>query len=376
MNCYYFGSYSNYSNEDYTSSIPGNIKMHYLEKKMQESGIANICIISFALKNKKAYKHKKTKTDLGSDLYYSPGFSQTSRIGRLLDKLFKKIYFFFFFLLKIKKKDKILIYHSGWTSFLKRMCRFKKVFSILEVEEVYSFSDYADEKPEKEIKVIKGFDSYIFINDYLPVLLKTQVPFVVCYGVIRNDLFYRYDKCEKKQDDKIHLVYAGVISNKRQGAFCALDVASKLSNNYVLHIIGSGSEEDIRCLKSKIYENNRISDRCKVELNGFLKGDALYNFLSSCDIGLSTYNLRANFSDCSLPSKVITYMCCGLKVVIGYTKAFQYMPISKCWFFYTTQDAENIAISVKNAASAPRVDHFSELDNYDKRIVEFFKKFV
>lgn len=373
MSVFYFGSYVDDEQESlYEASVPGSIKMHYILTKIQEATSKQVNICSFAKNKKKAFYLNKTfhKPDNRNVLYFM-GCGINNKIGRALDWFLKRLAFLLV-IRCVKDQDTVIIYHSGWTKYLKHICKKRKFRKILEVEEIYAYSDFIDKNVQSEIESIKGFDSYIYINEYIPNSLNIKKPYAVSYGVVKRNMLKNEDK-DFFDDGKIHIVYAGAISLERQGAYTALDAVKELSDDYVLHILGTGTNEAIKQLKNNIENVNSLNNTCKVEYNGFLHGDDMYNFLKKCDIGLSTYNLRSNFSNNSLPSKVLSYMSCGLNVVIGYTEAFEIMPISQYWTFYYEQSPENIASAIRNVRKINRNEMYQSLIEADNNVALFLK---
>ena len=61
-------------------------------------------------------------------------------------------------------------------------------------------------------------------------------------------------------------------------------------------------------------------------------------------------------SNCVFPSKLTTYVCHGLKVVIGRSDNFEKAEIAKGWTYYDKNDPELIAKAIETAANSNSVD--------------------
>ena len=281
--------------------------------------------------------------------------------------------FILYIILKVKKTDTIILYHS--VAFTNILAKLKKIFNrkvIIEVEEIYGYSATED-KPwvDKEIDGIKKMDLFIFVNEGIPKKLEiNKEKYVVSYGVcdIPENHSQRFD------DGKIHIVYAGTIEQRKQGALTAVETSRFLPDNYFMHIIGFGSNENIEFLKQKINDVNNSCGYRKVEYNGYYTGDELDDFLFKCHIGLSSNVMRPNFANNSFPSKVITYMCHDLSVVLGYAEAFYDVEISQKWSFYMNFEPQEIATAIANTVIAPKGYYTDLIVKMDKELKAFFEK--
>lgn len=370
---YYVGWYiADEDKEKYAGNVPGNLKMHYVVNQLIECG-KTPQIISFASKKSASvfYCGKKNKSQ-GCILRYFPGLSG-STFGKY-DLLFKKLIFAIYFIFIFSSKDTIVLYHSfPITKFVSKLKRYFKRTVIIEVEEIYGYSAVAD-RPwvSDEISAIKKMDSFICVNDGIPKDLGLdEEKCVVSFGVgnIPKRRVQRFD------DGKIHVVYAGTIEMKKRGAMTAVESAQYFPKNYVLHILGFGNDENIKLLQEKINEINESVGGTRVEYNGYKSGKDLDDFLFSCHIGLSSNVMRPNFANNSFPSKVITYMCHDLSVVLGYAKAFYDVPMSKGWSFYHEYTPEKIAEAVADVEINPIGYYHSSIIKMNINLQNFFKRY-
>ena len=84
--------------------------------------------------------------------------------------------------------------------------------------------------------------------------------------------------------------------------------------------------------------------------------------------------MRANFANNSFPSKVITYMCHDLSVVLGYAKAFYDVPIAKGWSFYMEHDPQKIAEAITKTQIAPKGQYIELVKEMDQELIDFIKR--
>lgn len=353
----------------YSGNVPGKLKMRYVAKKlMQVKG--NLRIFSLADKNVGTVYGEQKTSDNGMEIIYSGGYGSKGKLGKMFNSYLKLFQFINYLVFRTKKEDTIYLYHSYvYTNVAAMLKKIIKRKIILEVEEVYGYSAVGDRSwVTKEISNIKKMDAFMFVNEGIPKDLEIPADkYVVSYGVcdIPERTLERFD------DGRIHIVYAGTVEKRKLGAITAVQVASLLPNNYHLHILGFGSKENLDYLNSEIEKVNMDDNTCFVSYEGYKTGAELSEFLFSCHIGLSSNVIRPNFANNSFPSKVITYMCHDLAIVLGYAKAFYDVEASRDWNFYMEQKPENIADAVK-AATPVEVGHFHELINkMDNDLVSF-----
>lgn len=263
----------------------------------------------------------------------------------------------------VKKDDIIVVYHSlanmKLVKYIKKNITDKIVY---EVEEIYG-DVINDEKAKiKELKTFKNASSYIFSNDYLNSIINTkQLPYVTCYGTYEIPTLYK----EAFNDNLIHCLYAGTLDRQKQGAAIAINTARYLPNNYIIHILGFGTSQDLSYTKNLIDEINKQYGVTKVIYEGVKLNEEYLKFIQKCQIGLSTQNMDASFNDTSFPSKILSYMSNGLEVVSANIGVVKNSKISQYIHFYEVQDEKKIANVILNInlnAKSNNVDVVKELD--------------
>lgn len=238
--------------------------------------------------------------------------------------------------------DTIIIYHSlGYYKLYKWLKEKIKVKIILEVEEIYS--DVGKTRfvtRDKEVQSFSYADAYIFPTRLLDdVVNVNKKPSVIIHGTY----------CVEKEcgqpfgDGKTHVVYAGTFDPRKGGVQAA--AAAFLNGKYHVHILGFGSEEDKQNLLKTIEDVSKKTE-CTVTYDGLKSGEEYIRFIQSCDIGLSTQNPDAAFNATSFPSKILSYMANGLRVVSIRIPAIESSAIGDYMYYYDRQTPEAIAKAV------------------------------
>lgn len=259
--------------------------------------------------------------------------------------IFSWFWLFFYLIFNVKKNEKIIVYHSNWLTipilFAKKI---KQFHLILEVEEIYKdVMNVSNILDSYESKMFNKANSFLFSTELLAQKLAKDKPFTIVYGdyrIVNNGL-----NNEKLKDNKIKLVYAGIVDEVKAGAFNAIALAPYLNDNYEIHIAGFG---DIDKLKTVINKNNTLYT-CKAYYDGNFSGDAYFNYLKQFDIALSTQNIDGSYTNSSFPSKILVYLSFGMPVISGYMDCIVKSEINDLVFYYFKNDPKEIAeVILKN----------------------------
>lgn len=270
----------------------------------------------------------------------------------------------------VKKDDIIVVYHSlanmKLVKYIKKNITDKIVY---EVEEIYG-DVINDEKAKiKELKAFKNASSYIFSNDYLNSIINTkQLPYVTCYGTYEIPTLYK----EAFNDNLIHCLYAGTLAQNK-GALNAINVAKYLPNNYLIHILGFGSEKDIADIKNAVNEVNNSYGTTKVIYEGLKLNEEYLRFIQKCQIGLCTQNIDAAFNTTSFPSKILSYMSNGLEVVGVNIAAIKNSKVGQYIQFYNVPDEKEIANAILNINLNNKTNNVDVVKELDKEFKEDLK---
>lgn len=306
---HYICNYDDYNNNRHLNTQPSAVtKINYIKSVLKEIGLEVVvfstaeCVKNVCCWNKKARFDKDSR----ETILYQLTFGRTNLLYQVASRLLLWLQLILYLLFHVKKNEKILVYHSLHISrVIYWVGRIKKLNVYFEVEEIFhAVYKFSPSKIQKEINGLKGATGYILVNDIMNDKGSFGSSVSVCYGVYKPE---GEDFIRERTDDKIHVVYAGVISSKGSDVYLAVDVARYLPSNYIIHILGYGSDESIEELNRYIEDCNK-TNKSKVVYEGCLLGDKYLKFLSGCQIGLCTRVLEDNLSDYTFPSKVMVYM--------------------------------------------------------------------
>lgn len=355
----------------YKGNVPGMMKMRYVADQLKKT-TDNLHILSFADKQDCLLYGMKDIVNDGMTIHYTGGCKNSGKIGRYINTLIKKIYFVLYILFCVSNKDLIVLYHSyAYTKLLAKLKKNLKRNIVIEVEEIYGYNAIKDMPwVGDEIAQIKKFQKFTCVNDGIPqVLGLRKQDFVVIYGAG----VFPERTSQRINDGKIHVVYSGTIEGKKMGAMSAVESARFFSSKYQLHISGFGKPENVSILKNRIAEINKEVGEERIKYEGFLSEEDMHKLMFSCHIGLSPNVLRPNFANSTFPSKVVTYMCHDLSVVISYATAYDF-PISEGWVFYREQTPECIAEAVMSAEVKPIGYYRPRIEKMNEEVIRFFKQ--
>lgn len=359
----YIGYYD--TNPDRRISSPAAVdKMNYIADVVSRiAGSAEI--ISCSTYSPIADKaHIESITDRITVRYMRTRRKHKTKAGILYDVLYDRLGLLFFLIKNINKNDTIIVYHSLLNmKVIQLLRRIKKARIVLEVEEVYNdVGGLKRDTRKEEISYIQSGDAYIFPTEIMnKELNKGNKKSVIVHGTYKTN-----DFCTSRfSDGKIHIVYAGTFEQKKGGALIAIDSAQYLSADYVLHILGFGNELEIKSVTDRIEE---IKDKCECQLlyEGKKMGKEYTEFISRCDIGLSSQNPEGDYNNTSFPSKILSYMCNGLKVVSVRIPVVETSNINGGIWYYDSSNPKKLADAIMEA-SKDKIDPRKMIRELDKR---------
>ena len=340
----YFGYYADSERLDKANCTLAAVnKMDYIADV-----IANVAgsteIVSFSSKLGSSQKGECIMLRNGISVKYFNLNYHKSRVVKVVSRFFDKLKLLLWIFKNVCKDETVIVYHSlGYLNQINFAHKFKRFKLIFEVEEIFADVIGNEKLRKKEIKTLKSADAYIFPTKLLSDLInESEKPEVIIHGTYKVE-----PEIEKTfSDNKIHIVYAGTF-DPRKGVLAAVSAAEFLPSNYHIHIIGFGSEQDINNIKRCIDEISKKSE-ATVTYDGIYSGEEYIKFIQSCDIGLSTQNPDADFNATSFPSKILSYMANGLRVVSIRIPAIETSAIGKYMYYYDEQTPKAIANAIKN----------------------------
>ena len=248
--------------------------------------------------------------------------------------------------------------------------KIKKFKMILEVEEIYNDVRQKSRLSRRmEEKFIASANKYIFPTQLLNKKFnKKNKPYVIIHGTYQVET----DRKLSFNDDKIHVVYAGTLDPRKGGAIAAVKSAQWLTEKYHIHILGFGDSVEIE----KLILDVNSQSKATVTFDGLLSGNEYIEFLQKCHIGMSTQNPDANFNDTSFPSKILSYMANGLRVVTVSIPAIEASDIGNELYYYKNQTPKDIAEAIMNIDFNDGYDGRSIIRELDIKFTEEFKKMM
>ena len=332
------------NNEGRGRTLSAIDKADYIINTTNNIGI-NVDIISASLVSDKAYfKASKTKISEKVQLTKLPAVISGNYLQKIMAHIWRNFALCIYLIKNVKRNESIISYHSLGTIWSVRCAKKIKRFKlILEVEEIYNDVIQKSSRARlRELKFISCADKYIFPTEMLNVLVNKQnKPYTVIHGTYKVE----HNREVSFNDGKIHIVYAGTFDPRKGGALAAVSAAELLSSKHHIHIIGFGGDEDIKNIKERIDEVSKIS-KANITYDGLLSGEEYVKFIQSCDIGLSTQNPDAAFNDTSFPSKILSYMANGLRVVTVRIPAIESSAVGRDVYYYDKQTPQAIAEAI------------------------------
>ena len=329
-----------YNNRSFSPA--SNNKIQYILSVIKELGYETT-VLSFApLATNKIVKIGKNKVD--NKYIYVNNTGSNNRIIRYLLRRITNI--------KARRivkqlcKDKktiFIIYHS--TSLYPIINLLKKSGStvILELEEIYSDVKNSKITRKKETKVINKADGYIIPTELLKKEISGHKPTIIIYGSYEINNKYK----KRKNNSKIiHCVYAGTL-DERKGAWDAIESIKYLPNNYCMHILGYGNDQQIRKIKEKC-QVVRKETKSIVRYDGVLLGEKYDEYLNNMNIGLCTQKPNATYNNTSFPSKILSYMAHNLDVVSINIRSINTSKLAANIYFYEKNNPKEIAEAIKS----------------------------
>ncbi|MEH7073657.1 hypothetical protein [Neobacillus drentensis] len=361
------------SSTDRACNLAATNKMNYVCSAINRAGYTvNIISPSWMGDNTKVKLEGKNVKKINKDTFvtFCPSWSTQNKLTRNIKIAFTLIWLFIYLLLYTKRSEKVLAYHVQWISLPIRAAKFFKRFElILEVEEIYQDLMTVNSLFTKwESKLLESADAYLLSTDLLVGKFNIDKPKKVIYGVYD----FKEQLVNPINDGKIHLLYAGIIDSHKKGAFNALEATKYLPENYHLHIIGFGDVEKL-CLHIDEYNN---FNSCKASYDGLISGDEYLKYCQSCHVGLSTQSMEGKYLESSFPSKILSYLSMGLRVVSCKISCVTNSSIGEIVTFYDQDSPEAIANAILKIDFSEEYNSIQLIRQLDIEFVEDVKQIL
>lgn len=347
-------------------------KMNYICEALGNNGYNTEIVSASGAVEKKFCKSKKVKLTDKTTLKLFSSLPRLNRIVSVIDRVILKIKLFLYMIKNTNKDSTVMVYHSlGYMSLVKRLKKLKGFKLIIEAEEIYGDVIGNEKTSQKEYEFFKIADGFIFPTELLSEKVNTEKkPEVIIYGT------YHIEKEMPKifSGGKIHCVYAGTLDPRKGGA-AAVEAALFLNGDYHIHVLGFGNEKE-KAEMLNIIDDISKKTEAKITYDGLLSGDEFTSFIQSCDIGFSTQSPDAAFNSTSFPSKILTYMVNGLRVVSIRIPAIEKSAVGKFMYYYDEQTPENIAKAIKSIDFSEEYDSRKTIGVLDKDFICDLKKML
>lgn len=364
---FYMAYYNSTNSSERRNAVLSSVnKMNYICEALENNGYNTEIVSASGATEKKFCKSKKVKLTDKTTLKLFSSLPRLNRIVSVIDRVILKTKLFLYMIKNTNKDSIVMVYHSlGYMSLVKRLKKLKGFKLIIEAEEIYGDVIGDEKTSQKEYEFFKIADGFIFPTELLSEKVNTEKkPEVIIYGT------YHIEKELPKlfSDGKIHCVYAGTLDPRKGGAIASAESALFLNENYHIHILGFGNEKEKAEMLNTIDSISKKS-KAKITYDGLLSGEEYIKFIQSCDIGLSTQNPNGKYNDTSFPSKILSYMANGLRVVSVRIPVVEESSIGKCVCYYDEQTPENIAKAIKSIDFSEEYDSRKTIGVLDKAFI-------
>ena len=342
---YYVGNYSGKeckyrkpTNENYA----GTMKMKFIIEELKKLGYF-VEVVSLAVDRSivKA-REERIRIDDKEEHYFVPyhGINILGHVRATGANAVKSLYSYLYN--TVQEGDVVIVYHAyAYSKEMDKLKQKKSIRLIKQIEEVYCLSHYDvldKSKLATEEQMFVNSDAYLMINEGLARKYANGKPYAVSYG---NYLVYNERDINMTGD--IGIVYTGLISRDR-GAFSSIESMKYLPDNYSLHILGFGNDEDMVKMRELMSEINDKSER--VFFYGTKTGDEYTEFLSHHQLGLCIMDTKDEIAENAFPSKILAYLGNSLLVVASKSKCIVKSKVSEHMIYCDDNEPEKIAQAI------------------------------
>lgn len=349
----YFGLYGNNGSKlKRNANIAASNKMSYIISLIERKN--KLTVVSCASATLEKNETSRGMKNDNTKYVYCPINFHIPKIRNRLNSFVAQIWSFFYLLLCTNEKNVVIVYHNlSYMNLIAAVHRLRRFRFILEVEEIYSQSWKQFERyKDKEINYINSADSYIFASNNTARFLEVSSE----NSTTIHGSYYDYiNECDRNALPR-KLIYVGSIDTTKNGAFNAVECMKYLPLDYTLTIAGYGNEKAINLLLSMIKEINTYSKCERVKYLGKIEGDDLIQLLHSNDIALNAQKM-GDYMENAFPSKVLTFLSCGLTVVSSPIKSIQESSLAP----YISFAKSDLAADISNCIIATQRVNLLEL---------------
>lgn len=344
--CHYDIKKNSHINRNYALSAVN--KIDYLVSLLNVLGY-NVEIISLSsTRNPKSYKGEKISYNNNLVRFFF-SVAWKTKIHKFASNMYMRFAIFTYLLLYAKRNETVFVYHSmQYSKILYLIKKVKRLKFILELEELYS--DVVQKVGfNTERSLISRADYYILSTEGIREKLGLSMnKSIIYYGPYNLNFVYDSNNSnyvvKKEFSDKIKIIYSGTF-DIRKGVLNAIEMALYLNEDYSLSILGFGTSEEIKLVKSKVLSVQSMT-KCKIVYVGKLIGAEYYNYLSQCDVGINPQAINNEFNNTSFPSKILAYLACQLNVITTDLKEISDSDLSNILHFSKSDSPRDLASAI------------------------------
>jgi len=362
--------------ENRVNVLASSNKIDYIVQKINEVGYGVDLVSTSQTKNNKFYRGKIYNRGINT-LKLFPTTPRGGVIKKAINLIVMRTAIALYLLKYVKRNEPILIYHSYGNMWMINFLKlFKNARIIEEVEEIYGDIYGKPRLSKKERHLLSKADAFIFPTILLNQVVNTKGKnYLIIHGS------YRLGKCEnvsKKlgfKDGLYHVGYTGILDPKK-GCLDFIRSAEYLDSSFCLHILGFGSEEEIKLLQDTI-ECVKKKTSCDIVYDGVKRGNEYDIYLQSLDAGICPLNSEDYFVKTQFPSKVISYLANGIKVICSNVESVNTSEVKDYVIYYDGNNPNCIANAIKSARESKNMpDARYAIKKCDEKFGQELMKFI
>lgn len=335
--------------------VAAQSKIRYIADSIIKAG-GNLKIISTAFGMEAVFRMFPQKIIQKNDYelhYYLRTYSSENCLLKKFVEFYIQIQILKYLLMKVKKNDKIVVYHSPlYIRPLKIFKKFRKNCFVLEFNDLYQlhFTKTKDIKrmKRKEENFLKVPDKFILASPFMKEIVGDNVEAIINYGSYEVDKSFQK---ERKKNNAI-IIYTGVVENLRKAAFYVAESGKYLPDGYEILIAGYGTSENIDKLCRICAEVNIAQRRETVKYVGCLNKEELSELMEAATIAVNAHTYAEGEewkSKYSFPSKIPLNMAKGLYVLTYPYEIITTSPLNEACLFFEQLDSRCIAEAIIKA---------------------------
>lgn len=340
----YVGPYDTQGNgaENRSVAVAAVDKMNYITGALNMLSRDVHLVSPSATRNQCGYPGKTVPLGGNNRLTLFRTYSWGGKARRVVSVLSMRASLFVWLLRNCTAGQDVFVYHSlGYARLVALAHRIRGFRLILEVEEVYADVTGRARDRRVEMTIFSRADAFIFPTETLGTFLNRDGrPYAVVHGTYASESRMP----GRLPDGRIHVVYAGTFDPRKGGALAAA-AAEFLDERYHVHVIGFGTAIQTEALQRQVAEVASRSS-CRLTYDGMLSGEEYVSFLQGCHIGLSTQRPDAQFNLTSFPSKVLSYLANGLRVVSIRLPVLEQSDVGDLLYYYDEDSPRALAEAI------------------------------